>query len=600
MSETDTSMDSGADTGATNFGPGRARLDLWIRAPFPNSYDQVDPSQLRRLGDDRGPDVQRLVRRLELPGTFRYYNGNPLAAIDHPVIDGKAWCDMHAEVWVHEFVEAFFDGYGKEDWVRRRIGPEYADMVFDEQDQFYRPDFKTKKPRGSVMVFGRVGNALAQIILYAGSPSPSVVCPEGTNVFSSDDKLANAELEPDVVALWRALDKRRLRVCGCDGRSGSGVPATFTVKVEDEGKPLVGARVSFRITAGLGYLAHKFAVLNRAQSKWETQPRPLDCDPIRDDTLVTDGNGEVCIRLFLDYRKMVASGPAFPGSDTPCRLSLTAATQKHAPQDDSYVEASATIELTSAAFIYGIAYVSPDGVQRSYRQLPLVETRVGDQPRPPGIPVDPLTRHDVVEPSQRLLSEAIRLNDTPTVPPADSDAFLIAVTNPANFRIDARTAIPRGATIAVHMMWLDGTLGIYQVGNREPSAPQPPLLEPATQPPRHDEPPQMQPPPLVPRVGAAAQPEPSVLIARLTGGPGDWRLSNEAIINKCLATIAIEAIVLAALADFLALSLATRHVLDAGEATMATLGVVKAYTEIECRNARLTLIQDSDAAPVPR
>ncbi len=300
-------------------------------------------------------------------------------------------------------------------------------------------------------------------------------------------ELRNAKVE----LLFRPLDERgyygwargfrqNLTVTGYNGETDpTRMPMTFWIKLEDEGKPVKGAPISFEVEGEVKCLADKYAVWDPGARKWTEEVHNFAAGPVSGAKApLTGSDGMVIVRLFLDYGRM-----RLFKLQLPCTLDFTA----YAPTADdveTFQKAETTLEIISPAFVRSVLYqlITREGATTRQRVFNVTQLRDWYAPLIPTedrFGLNPTPTFE--EPTQARVLSRISLGGKQLSPPPGLSDYFIPIKPGDQLIIDASSqplpvadgqdrswVVRHGDGIGVSVMWLDGSEGIFTVNNRTP------------------------------------------------------------------------------------------------------------------------------------
>ena len=275
-------------------------------------------------------------------------------------------------------------------------------------------------------------------------------------------------------ALLAKLDRpqrvRRIDVTAHDGSDHRHLPLTYWVEVTEDGTPLSGEPVRLEVLGEVRCLADRWAWWNSSRSKWtDVEDFNLALNAIDgSDAPRTDADGRVIVRLFLDFGRIRMRNVPLPQ-----RIGVKASIDSGNPTDAERVTGGATMVVRHGAFIRALYYSPPDGPLVPLAVLEAARSRTLDAggswqerwTRPAGQEV---VRREGVH-DRITIGRGERLPEDVVFERPD---FYVGVPSPqARLLVDARpddeprsrSYLPTGSGIGVHVLWLDGTEGIFMV-----------------------------------------------------------------------------------------------------------------------------------------
>jgi TPR repeat protein len=262
---------------------------------------------------------------------------------------------------------------------------------------------------------------------------------------------------------------------GFDGTDRHSIPLTFRIKVFDNGKPASEKPV------GIAFLNSQY--LKPAVAVWEENGWRV----IEDPTIIGQGylseklepktnkDGEILLRLFLDFGKTKLFPPKLPLS---IGLRAFVAGKFQGP----LIEAEATILVRHAAFLCG-AYFSPPGQPFQHlSDLPAASLTGAMEPRPWDFGSDGKSRllnsipRDMTRtgPTREAAANSIVLNGQEITRWTELETLrsgflpleqssVIELNALADDDPRSLSYFPKGSSLGTRILWLDGTEGVLTV-----------------------------------------------------------------------------------------------------------------------------------------
>jgi hypothetical protein len=275
-------------------------------------------------------------------------------------------------------------------------------------------------------------------------------------------------------ALLAKLDRpqrvRRIEVTAYDGSDHRHLPLTFWVDVTEDGTPLSGEPVRLEVVGEARCLADRWAFWNSSTSQWtEVEDFNLALNAIDGrDAPRTDADGRVIVRLFLDFGRIRMLNVPLPQ-----RIGVRASVDNGNPADTERITGGAAMVARHGAFVRALYYSPPDGPLVPVAVLEAARSRTLDGgaswqerwTRPAGQEVvrrEGVRDRVAIGRGERLPEEVVFERPDFYVGFPSPEARLLVDARPDD-EPRSRSYLPTGSGIGVHVLWLDGTEGIFMV-----------------------------------------------------------------------------------------------------------------------------------------
>ena len=265
-----------------------------------------------------------------------------------------------------------------------------------------------------------------------------------------------------------------LLVEGFDGTDRKNIPLTFLITLLEKGKPAPEKRVGIEL---LNPHLLKAAVAVWEENQWRVIEDPALAKGHLPEELrpQTNKDGQVLLRVFLDFGKAKLSPPQLP-------VAIGLRGRVAGRPKEPLIEAEAVLMVRHAAFLCG-AYYIPDGQPFQHlADLPSSELSRSSEPRPWDAPRDGKSRlldsiprgNSKSGPSQETAASSIILNGQELTRwtglddlrngflPLESSSIL-ELNALADEELRSLSYFPKRGALGVRILWLDGTEGILTV-----------------------------------------------------------------------------------------------------------------------------------------